>query len=179
MSDDEEPGFTFHDHIPRDRACYVATDHLLGRVRMDGRFITEGVVRDLIANGELKGNRPGKGGWVFEDTYDGVALRLICDLGADLEPRAVTGISLIEDRQQAVDSDRWGKHKVQQVELRTALAEANNGVDKRTMEKLECVRPIDVRDHRVITALNWQNVKCLDCDLETRAKSRLAGTPCD
>ena len=173
-----EQEFTFRDCIPRDRNVYTATDHLLRRVRMNGRFITEELVRDLISDGELKGNRPGKGGWVFIKTYDGVRLKLVCDIGAELEPRIVTGVSTIVDRKQAVESDRWGKHTVNQVELRTALSREYK-VDKKTMRKLECVRPIDVKGHRVITALNWGHVKCLNCGVQTRSKSELAGTPCD
>lgn len=172
-----EPVFTFRDAIPRDRSVYTASDHLLRRVRMDGRFITEELVRDLISTGNLVGNRPGKGGWVFEKNYDGVKMKLVCDIGVDLEPRIVTGVSMIVDRKRAIESDRWGKHTVQQVELRSALSNANK-VEKSKMKKLECVKPIDVKGHRIITALNWDYVKCMRCGCTTRSKSELAGTPC-
>lgn len=171
--------FNFGTVIPRDRDVYIATDHLMGRVRMKGRFITEELVRRLIEEGELKGNRPGQGGWVFEDRYDGVSIRLICDIGADLEPRIVTGVSKIMDEQTAKDSDRWGEITVRQVKLRTLLSEANNRVDKQDLLDIECLHPIDVKGHSIMTEAGDDHVECVSCGLKTRAKSELAGTPCE
>lgn len=178
MEQSDELEFTFHDAIPRDRSLYLATDHLLQRVRTNGRFITEETVRELISDGNLSGNKPGEGGWHFWDLFSGVKMKLICDIGADLEPRMITGYSVVVDRQKAENSDRWGKHKLNQVELRTALSEGSIEISKSKLEKMECVKALDMEGHRIITALNWSTVQCLDCGLETRSKSELAGTSC-
>jgi len=171
--------FDFAEVVPRDRDVYTATDHLMKRVRMSGRFITEELVRDLIATGEIKGNRPGKGGWVFEKQYDGVLFKLICDIGADLEPRIVTGVSEIVDRDAALDSDRWSESTVHQVELRTALSRDTHEVPQEKMLTLECLTPIAVKGHQVITDAEWGHVRCIDCGLETRSKAELSTTACN
>jgi|GEM_PF-6593544 len=171
--------FDFAEVVPRDRDVYTATDHLMKRVRMSGRFITEELVRDLIATGEIKGNRPGKGGWVFEKQYDGVLFKLICDIGADLEPRIVTGVSEIVDRGAALSSARWSESTVHQVELRSALSRDTHEVPKERMLGLECLDPIAVKGHRVITDSEWDFVRCTECGMETRSKAELSSTACN
>ncbi|QLG30033.1 hypothetical protein HUG10_20725 (plasmid) [Halorarum halophilum] len=146
---------------------------------MNGRFITEELVRDLIATGDICGNRPGKGGWVFEKQYDGVQFKLICDIGADLEPRIVTGVSEIVDRDEALGSDRWNESTVHQVELRTALSRDAHEVAPERMLELESLTPIDVKGHRVITDDAWDYVECVDCGMRTRSKADLSSTACN
>lgn len=171
--------FTFHEVIPRSRDQYTATDHIMERIRMDGRFITEGLVRELITNGELQGNAPGRGGWLFVKEMDGVEVKLVCSIGPDLEARIVTGLSSVVDRETAIASDRWGKHMVQQVELRKVMSTGENIVPEGNLEGVKSTMPVDMKGHRVITEKEWDYVMCSRCGLESRSKSKLAGTPCE
>jgi hypothetical protein len=170
--------FSFASVIPRDRSLYTATDHLLKRVRMQGRFITESLVRDLIETADIVGNRPGKGGWVFQKGYDGVRMKLICDIGTELEPRIVTGVSEIVDRERALESAKWSRETVHQVELRSTLSSDANHVPPELMVGLECAIPIDVKGHRVVTEEGWDHVKCVDCGAETASKAELSSSNC-
>jgi|APHM01.1.fsa_nt_gi hypothetical protein len=175
---DPDSEFSFASVIPRNRTLYTATDHLLKRVRMQGRFITESLVRDLIETADIVGNRPGKGGWVFEKEYDGVRMRLICDIGTDLEPRIVTGVSDIVRRDVALRSTRWSKETVHQVELRSTLSGDSNHAPPELMIDIECAVPIDVKSHRIVTEKSWDHVTCIDCGIETASKAELSSSHC-
>lgn len=169
--------FNFADVIPRNRDDYASTDHLVRRVRMEGRFIAEKYIRELIESGQLTGNHPGQGGWVFEDTYNGVSMRLVCDMDEELEPRIITGVSKIVNEEQAID--HWGDTKVEQVKLRTLLSERGDKAPVDELLPLDVTAPIDVKGHSVYTREGWEYVNCHHCDVETRSKSELAGTPCE
>lgn len=178
VRDSPDDVFTFRDVIPRERQAYTATDHIMERIRMDGRFITEGLVRELIEGGTLQGNSPGRGGWLFVKSVEGVEVKLVCSIGPDLEARIVTGLSSVVDRNQAIKSERWGRHMVQQVELRKMMSTGENEVPDGNLHDIESPVPVDMKGHRVMTAHGWDYVKCTVCDLQSRAKSELAGTPC-
>lgn len=171
--------FTFREAIPRERTEYTASDHLLKRMRTKGRFVTEQIVRELISDGTLTGNRPGKGGWIFVDEYDGIEMKLVCDIGADLEARIVTGFSNVIDKECAIQSDRWGIEKIRQVNFRKLLSQSGNRVSKKEMKEIRCTTPINIKRHRIIVESSWNYAKCIDCEMESRSKSELSGTPCN